>query len=222
MKAAPTPLLIESPTERTTAATDAIIAAVALAYAGSMLRRDGWRARVWAGAFGAMAVAATIGAADHGLRLGPRAHAALIRALYLSLGLMVALFAAVATADGWGERAGRRALPGLLLSALGFYGASRRLSHGFLVFIVYEAAALLYALGIYARLARGGRLAGAELTAAGILIALLAAAVQSSQLRLTILSLPFDHNGLFHLVQIAGLPVLAAGVRAGLDQQTEP
>lgn len=221
MNAAP-PLLIESPTERTTAATDAIIAALALAYASSMLGRGGWRARVWAGAFAALGLAGAQGAAAHGLRLGARAHAALWRALYLTLGVMVALFAAVATADGWGERAGRRALPGLLLAAVGFYGASRRLSHGFLVFIVYEAAALLYALGIYVRLARGGRLAGAELTAAGILIALIAAAVQSSRLRLTILGMPFDNNGLFHLVQIAGLPVLAAGVRAGLDQQTEP
>ncbi|HMQ30218.1 MAG TPA: hypothetical protein PKD53_05790 [Chloroflexaceae bacterium] len=221
MRAAPPALLIESPTERTTAATDAVMAALALGYARSLLGGRGWRARVWAGAFGGLGLAAALGAAAHGLRLGERAHAALWRAIYLTLGLTVALFAAAATADGWGERAGRKALPITLLAALGFYGASQRLARGFIVFVVYEAAALLYALGVYARLARGGRLAGAELTAAGILISLLAAAVQSSSLRLTLLGLPFDNNGLFHLVQIAGLPVLAAGVRAALDHQPE-
>ncbi len=210
-------LLVDSPTERTTAATDAIIAAMALGYARSLLGRRGWRARVWAWAFGGLGLGAALGAGSHGLRMGERAHAALWRGIYLSLGLTVALFAVAATADGWGERAGRRALPAALLAALGFYGASQRLGRGFLVFVVYEAAALLYALGVYARLARGGRLDGAELTAAGILISLIAAGVQASPLRLTVLGLPFDHNGLFHLVQIAGLPVLAAGVEAGLE-----
>jgi hypothetical protein len=214
--------IIASPTERTTAATDALIALVALAYARGLLGYAGWRGRVWAGAFAALGVAGGLGAAAHGLRLTGYARTALWRVLYLILGVTVALFAVAATADGWGERVSRRALPLALLTALGFYGLSQRLARGFLVFLIYEAAAMLYALAVYVRLARGGRLAGAELTAAGILIALLAAAVQASSLKLEVLGVPFDHNGLFHLVQIAGLPVLAAGVRAGLAQQTEP
>lgn len=212
------PALIASPTERTTAATDLVIAAMALAYAQDLLARRSWRARVWAGAFAALGLAGVLGAAAHGLQIGQRAHNALWRALYLTLGIMVALFASAATADGWGEGAGKRTLPAMLLAALGFYGLSQRLARGFIVFVIYEATALLYALGVYTRLARGGRLAGAELTAAGILLSIIAAAVQASSLRLELLGLPFDHNGLFHLVQIAGLPVLAAGVRAGLDQ----
>ncbi|NTU85067.1 MAG: hypothetical protein HGA45_37850, partial [Chloroflexales bacterium] len=55
--------LTDSPTERTTAATDAALAAVALAYAGSLAGRGGWRARIWAGAFGAMGAASAMGAA---------------------------------------------------------------------------------------------------------------------------------------------------------------
>jgi hypothetical protein len=216
------PLFIDSPTERTTAVTDALIAALGLIYARALLGRGTWRARVWAGAFAALGAAGGLGAAAHGLRLSPRAHAAIWRILYLVLGLTVALFAVAATADGWGERAGRRVLPAALLAALGFYGLSQRLARGFIIFLIYEAAALLYALGVYTRLARGGRLAGAELTAAGILIALLAAAIQATRLRVDLFGVPFDNNGLFHLVQIAGLPILAAGVRAGLDQQTDP
>jgi hypothetical protein len=209
--------LTDSPTEQTTAATDAMLAALALAYAGNLVGRGGWRARVWAGAFGALGLASALGATAHGLQLSEQARAALWRVLYLALGLVVALFAAAATADGWGERAGRRALPLMLLSALGFYGASQRLARGFLVFVVYEAVALLYALAVYTNLARGGRLVGAHLTAVGILISLIAAAVQATSMRATILGLPFDHNGLFHLVQLVGLPVLATGVQTGLD-----
>lgn len=213
--------LVADRAEQTTAGTDLLIAALALRYSGQIGLRKGWRAQVWAGAFAALSLSGALGALAHGVKVSERAHAAIWRALYLTLGVMVALFAAAATADGWGLRAGRRALPACLLAAFGFYGLSQRLARGFLVFVVYEAAALLYALGIYVRLARGGRLAGAELTAAGILLSILAAGVQASSLRVTLLGLPFDHNGLFHLVQIAGLPVLAAGVRAGLSQPTE-
>jgi hypothetical protein len=212
--------IIESPTERTTAATDAIIAAVSLRYAAELLGRrlsDPWKASVWAGAFGAMGVAGTLGAVVHGLQMSPRRHQILWRPLTLILGVGVALFAAGAVGDLLGERAARRALPGLILSAFGFYAISQRIQRGFLVFIVYEAVAMLFALGAYARLAQSGRLSGAQQMAAGVLLSILAAAIQASSAELTVFGIPFDHNGLFHIVQIAGLPLLAAGLRAALD-----
>jgi hypothetical protein len=164
-----------------------------------------------------MAAAGALGVAVHGLQMPEARRTALWRPLTLILGGTVALFAAGAVGDLLGERAARRALPGLLLSALAFYALSQRLQRGFLVFIVYEAAAMLFALGAYARLAQGGRLLGAQQMAAGVLLSILAAAVQSTSLELTILGIPLDHNGLFHIVQIAGLPLLAAGLRAALD-----
>lgn len=212
--------LIESPTERTTAATDVVIAALALTYGGRLLRHHSWRARVWGGALATLGAAGALGAVAHGLKLGPRPLAAIWRAIYFSLGLTVALFAAAATGDGWGQSAGRRALPAMLLAAFGFYTASQRLGRGFIVFIVYEAVALLYALGVYTRLARGGRLDGADRIAAGILLSIIAAGIQASSLRATVAGIPFDNNGLFHLVQIAALPLLAAGVENGLGADT--
>jgi hypothetical protein len=212
--------IIESPTERTTAVTDALIAAVSLCYAAELIgyrRRHPWKAAVWAGAFGSMATAGALGAVVHGFQMPEGRRAALWRPLTLILGVTVALFADGAAGDLLGRRAARRALPGLLLGALGFYALSRRLQRGFLVFIVYEAVAMLFALGVYVRLAQGGRLLGAQQMAAGVLLSILAAAVQASSLELTILGVPLDHNGLFHIVQIAGLPLLAAGLRAALD-----
>jgi len=212
--------LIDDPREQTTAATDALIAVIALRYALQLrgLRpSDPWKAGLWSATFAGLSLAGGLGAVVHGLALSERARAALWRPLFLCLGAVVALFAAGATRDGWGEPAARRALPPLLLAAAGFFGLSQRLRRGFLVFVVYEAVAMLFALGVYVRLARAGRLDGAELMAAGVLLSILAAAVQASPLEITVLGIPFDHNGLFHLVQIAGLPLLAAGLRAALD-----
>ncbi len=214
MKAMPT--IIKLPEERTTAATDLVIAALALSYSGRMLPRSSQRARLWGGAFTSMGTAAVCGAAAHGLVVDERTNAALWRVINLSLGLTVAFFAAAATNDGFGERPGQRTLPLALLSALGFYAASQRLKYGYIVFIIYESLALLYALIIYLRLARSARFPGAWRIVAGILLSLIAAAIQATPLRIRLVGLPFDHNGLYHLVQTAALPLLAGGVAAGL------
>lgn len=214
--------LIADPRERTTAATDALIALMAARYAWQLRRLRGaapLKADLWAASFAGLGLAGALGAVVHGLQLSDRSRSALWRPLNLCLGVIVALFAAGAVYDAWGPRAARRALPALLLGALGFYAASQRLSRGFLVFIVYEACAMLFALAAYVRLARGGRLEGANLMAAGILVSIIAAAVQASPLELEVAGLPFDHNGLFHLVQMAGLPLIAAGLRADLATQ---
>lgn len=207
--------------EQTTAATDLALAALALVYSVELSPRSGWRARVWTAAFACLSSGAGLGAAAHGLQLAERTRLNLWRAIYLSLGLMLVCFGSAATADGWGVRAGKRAMPGLLALALGFFGLSQRRANGFRAFMAFEAACALYALAVYVRLARSERRPGAELTAAGILITIVAAAVQSSSLELELFGLPFDHNGLFHLVQLAGLPLLASGVKAGLNQHTE-
>jgi hypothetical protein len=213
--------IIASPTERTTAATDALLGLIAVGYAAELLgrrRRAPWKAGVWAGTFGTLGAAGALGAVVHGLELAPRLRELLWRPLTLVLGVTVALFACGALGDLRGERAARRALPGALLGALGFYALSQRLRRGFLAFIAYEALAMLFALGVYVRLAQAGRLAGAQLMAAGVLLSIIAAAVQASRLELRLAGLPFDHNGLFHIIQIAGMPLLAAGLRAALDE----
>lgn len=212
--------IVASPTERTTAATDAILAIVSLRYAAELLgrrRSDPWKASVWAWAFGASGLSSALGVVIHGLEMPEERRTLLWRPLDLTLGLTVALFAAGAVGDLRGERAARRALPGLLLSALGFYAIKQRLQRGFIAFIVYEAVAMLFALGAYARLLQADRLSGAQQMSVGVLLSILAAAIQASSAELTILGIPLDHNGLFHVVQIAGLPLLASGLRAALD-----
>ncbi len=212
--------IIASPTERTTAATDAVIAAVSLRYARELLgyrQSNPWKAGVWAATFGTLSASGLLGAVVHGLEMPEERRTLLWRPLTLTLGFTVALFATGAVGDLLGERAARRALPGLILSAIGFYTISQRIQRGFLIFIIYEAVAMLFALAAYARLAQAGRLSGSQQMAAGVLLSILAAAIQASSAELVIFGIPFDHNGLFHIVQIAGLPLLAAGLRAALD-----
>jgi len=53
--------------------------------------------------------------------------------------------------------------------------------------------------------------------AAGVIINLLAAGVQASDASLHIWY-SFDHNGLFHLVQMLGIMVLGFGLRLGMQK----
>jgi hypothetical protein len=80
------------------------------------------------------------------------------------------------------------------------------------VVIYYEAVALLIAFAAYSWLAVSATVSGAEWTAAGVAVSLIAAAIQPIQrLRVAILW-EFDRNGLFHLAQTIGLILLGVGL----------
>ena len=61
-----------------------------------------------------------------------------------------------------------------------------------------------------------GQLTGAAVMAAGITISIIAAAVQASGAVSVTVLWEFDHNGIFHLIQIAGVAVLVIGLRMAL------
>ena len=78
---------------------------------------------------------------------------------------------------------------------------------------------MLAALAIYLLLVRNRTLPGASLVAAAIALNLIAAMVQASDLTLTLV-VPFDHNGLFHIIQMIALAVLGCGLRSGFIGKT--
>lgn len=143
------PGLASLTTERTTAATDLLLALVV--GAGILrLRRGvppGWRRGIWTTALGAFGVSALLGAVAHGLALDDRLRDALWQPLYLLLGLAVALFVVGAVGDWRGERAARALLPAAVVAAAVFYLATRIAAGDFRVFVAFEAVALLFALG---------------------------------------------------------------------------
>ena len=212
-------------TELTTAATDLLIALVSLGCL-AVLRRNrsahGQRVAIWSWVFGLLAFASLLGALAHGLALSPAVESWLWRPLYLSLGLVVAMFVVGAVFDLRGAHAARAWSVPMLVLALGFFTVTQVGSDNFMIFVVYEAVAMLGTLGIYLLLAWQRRLAGALTVAAGILLNIVAAAIQANgTISLTII-FPLDHNGVFHLVQLVAIIVLARGLAHGMAQKSIP
>ena len=97
--------LVDVATERTTAATDAVMA-LAAAAAIVVLRRTTPRSfgrAVWQAAFAALALASVLGAVAHGLELLPATRELLWQPLYLALGVTMALFVVGAVRDWRGD-----------------------------------------------------------------------------------------------------------------------
>jgi hypothetical protein len=206
--------LVAEATERTTAATDAILAIASLVVL-ERLRRGAppsFRRTIWLAAVGCLALSSGLAAAAHGLALAAPTRQRLWQPLWLTLGGMIALFVVGAIADWRGDPAAGRALRPMLAVALAFYLATWLTGGSFLAFVVYEAAGLLFALTVYFALALGRQRPGAAAMALALGVSLAAGAVQAGTWRATLLGWPFDHNGLFHLVQLAGLPLLALGL----------
>jgi hypothetical protein len=212
--------LNSSPTELVTAATNIPLVLTALTAATCLWR---WRrahplrAWLWIGMFGGLVIATGLGVFAHGLALDAAAKKLIWRPLNAGLGLTVACFVAGAVLDGWGTIAARRALPVLLALSAGFFAYTTLWANSFLPFIAYEAAAMLFCLAVYVTLAARRRLAGAGWMVVGVGITILAAALQATPVAFR-LGVTFDHNALFHLVQLPGLVCLLAGVQIGLGQ----
>ena len=173
---------------------------------------DRWRATLWMWAFILLALSAGLGAIAHGVRLSPPLSELIWHPLYLGLGLVVVLIAVALVADLWGERASRRALPLFLGLGVVFYVVTLVAPPGFLVFIVYETVFMVFALGGYVYLTRKAR-PGAGWMAVGIVLTMVASAIQATGRLSFTLIWPFDHNGIFHIVQMAGVAALVLGLR---------
>jgi hypothetical protein len=215
--------LVAAAAERTTAATDAALAVASLVAIAVLRRLTGpsFGRSVWTGALGALGVASALGAITHGLTLAPPTRALLWQPLYLALGVTMALFVVGAVRDWRGERAGRGAMWPMLGLAVAFYAVSRLTGGDFLAFVIYEAAALVFALVVYLRLAARERRPGAGAMTAALALSLAAGGVQAADVGSVRLLWEFDHNGLFHLIQLVGLVFLVIGLRRLLPVAAE-
>lgn len=204
-------------TERTTAATDGLLALVAWLGAGYLqwTTPRSYTRGIWQAALVMFGLAAALGAVAHGFALAVGLRAALWQPLYLLLGGAVALFVVGSVGHWRGPAAARHVLPAMLLVVGVFYLATRLAGGNFLVFVIFEAGALLFALGVYTRLAAVGR-PGASRIALALGISLVAGGLQALEGVSATLIWEFDHNGLYHLVQLVGLIVLLLGLRPAL------
>ncbi len=208
-----------SETELTTAATDAALGlfcfAVLLRLAVIRVYTT-WKKALWCWVFGLLGLASVLGAVVHGLKLSESVRAVLWQPLYLSLGLSVALVLIGGIYDWRGEVAARTLLPWAVAIGASFFALTRLLGGAFLIFVVYEATFMVATLAMYVFLSTTRRLAGAGMITVGIGLSMVASAVQASAFSVRLIVL-FDHNGLFHLVQMTAIAALANGLRRGLE-----
>jgi len=212
-------------TELTTGATDALLAVLALVCIRWLARRrtaDPAKVTLWILVLALLAVASVLGAIAHGLALSSSAVFLLWQPLFLSLGLVVALFVVAAVYDGVGADAARKILIPALVVGAAFYLVTLLFPGTFLVFVAYEAVAMLVALGLYVRLAVRTGAGWAWLMVTGIGLNILAAVIQASGTVRLDLGVPLDHNGVFHLVQMVAIVVLVAGVGRSLPDGDSP
>lgn len=210
--------LSTEPLEVTSAATDTLVVAVALAAAALLRvppRPERHRARIWTCVFGLVAFSACLGAVAHGFALSQEADARLWHVINFALGQTVALFGVGVLHDWAGPAVARRGAPIFVALGLGFFVYRAVTASSFLAFIVFEVTVMVAALACYTWIAAARRRAGAAWMALGVLVTIAAAAVQSNGPRSFRLGWEFDRNGLFHLIQIPGLALLLLGLRRG-------
>jgi len=214
---------ITIPTEQTTAATDVILAIVALivciATYRSGKKSNPRKGKIWAWAFGLLAFAAMTGAVAHGFQMSDQLNYFLWQPLNLALGLAVSMFVVGVAFDMTRGSLPKVVLPVMITTGTLFYLITLLFPGTFLVFILYEAIAMLFSLVVYIILGSQKRLHGAWLMALGIFITIIAAAIQATETVHLHCIWEFDFNGIFHLVQIVGLLVLFAGLRVDLKEK---
>jgi hypothetical protein len=209
---------IKDPAEETTAVTDVILAIVAfggVAFLQAFLLSSNelWKINIWSTAIGLIGLAAALGAAAHGLVLSRILQRRIWLALNMALSLAVSLFVVGVVYDLWGFEISLATLPILLTAGLGFYLTTLIYPGIFFLFIIYEVVALVFALGSYIFLAIHQDLPGAWLMATGIVVSIIAAGIQANKSVFLTVIWRFDHNGIYHLVQVAGLMLLLIGLR---------
>jgi hypothetical protein len=210
--------LTTSPTELTTSATDLLLALecmVILLWLRQVKTNARWRIILWSWVIGLAAFSAFLGTIVHGIQMQPSLYSLLWQPLNLSLGLIVSLFIVGACGDWLGKAMAIRLIPWCIALGVLFFGLTIFLNNNFIVFVIFEAAGMVGALAIYSSLAVKQRLKGAAIIAGAIALNLVAAGVQASDLYLH-LFIPFDHNGLFHLLQMVAMIVLALGLGSSM------
>jgi hypothetical protein len=210
--------IIDIPTEQTTAATDVIMAILALIVTIKVYQTgkdvDFRKTRIWMWAFGLLTFASAIGAVAHGFQMSKLTNFILWQPLNLALGVAIGLFAAGVVYDFRNFSLPKILIPVLLVFAIVFFTITVLIPNAFIVFIIYEAIAMIFAFVVYSILASRKKIKGAGFMAAGILVTILAAAIQAIESIKVTFIWEFDHNGLFHIVQMIGLVILLKGLQA--------
>jgi len=197
--------------EQVTAATDILLGAVAAYAVLKLYPLADFKSRTWMWAFGLLAFASFLGILAHGIAMSQKVNNRIWMPLNLSLGLALGMFVVGAVFDLLGEESARMILPVMLFLGFVFFLITIIFPGSFLTFIIYEAVAMLFALGAYIFLFYNGT-SSAGWMSLGIFVTIIAAAVQATGKVGKSIFWYFDNNGVFHLIQIIGLGLVYIGL----------
>jgi uncharacterized membrane protein HdeD (DUF308 family) len=168
---------------------------------------------LWQSLFASLGLSSLLGTLAHGVRMSHTLNTLLWQPLYFFLGLTLTLLAAVAIHDLRGDEVARRFLPWLLLLPFGVVATTWLLGGSFIYFILFEALIMAFALVVYLQISARRQSPGSGMILGGILISIMAAVVQAAGPFTVHAVFLFDHNGLFHLVQMVGVVCFYAGAK---------
>lgn len=193
--------------------TDLGLAIECALFSALLLREGGTPARRWFGGFFAvLAVAAALGAVEHGFVADKTSPAGVIVwiATLLAVGLAAVAGAGAGARLVLGRRAARAVTSGVAAAFAAYAAVVLLGERRFAVAIAFYLPAALFLLVAFRLAARSGD-ARANAGAWGLGLTFVAAAVQ--QARLALHPRYFDHNALYHLIQAAGLYLVFRGAR---------
>jgi hypothetical protein len=199
--------------EPTTAITDFILGLEALGLALLLImgRATFPSLPYWIATITLLGVAALLGGFAHGLAYRP-----LFTLIYASLSALMVTFLIATLVDGFGpELAGRLRWPVIGLAIL-FLMVAWRFPRHIQVYAVLEGIIMLGAFAVYLWLALTHTLGGAGYIAAGIGTTLIAAVLFMLKVNFTFIW-TFNHNDVYHLVQMVGVLLFFLGLYVRVD-----
>jgi hypothetical protein len=210
-------MLIFNPiaTEQTTAATDLLLGllAISLVLALQWIKSpDLSKKNYWSLMLCFLAGSSILGALAHGFEMSKTANYIIWYPLYFCLIGVIACFLLGSVHELWRKNRSAKMTPWLLASAFIIYLVTA-IPDFFLLFIIYEGLGMLISLGIFIWLFAHDKNKAALWMISGILVTIAAAAAQALGPFQWRLIWEFDHNGLFHLIQIPGIILIFLGIR---------
>lgn len=206
-------LIHPSPYERVTAATDVAMGLLASFISFQLFISGGFRHSVWAWAFGLLAFSSLLGAGAHAFVMSEKTYTRLWMPINLSLGFALGMFVVGAVNDLAGESAARIMIPVMTALGFGFFLVTLWKPGTFMTFIAYEALAMLFALSAYGYLFFVKPFPASGWMLSGVIVTVIAAVVQAAGNAGKGIVWYFDNNGVFHVIQMAGMVLLWMGLK---------
>lgn len=194
--------------EPTTAITDFILGLEALAFAIILIMGEAAFPSLpyWIAAFILLGTAGLLGGFAHGLAYRP-----LFILIYANLAALMVILLLATLIDGFGfEAAIRWRWPVIGLAVL-FVLAAWRFPRHIHIYAAFEGILMVGILAVYLWLALTNAMSGAGFIAAGIGITLTAAALFLKKVHFTLVW-TFNHNDVYHLIQMVGVFLLFLGL----------